>query len=387
MIPENLPIPQPGEPIPWTKLEDSLLSPEINRMKETPQDPLWHPEGNVWTHTQMVLDVLTQSEEWKNASSENRSILFLAALLHDLGKLLCTRTENSRIISPNHGRIGAKYAREILWKRFQMAGSKESQRIRETICSLIRFHSSPVHFLDSDHPEYLVLRPASDGDTALSMSNRLLAALVHADLNGRGKNTDSISSSLEALELYRQMAEEYECLDGPFPFSSPWSRFTYFSKRTEWPRTDLFDNSWGEVILLSALPGTGKDTYYRNHLSDRPMISLDTIREEMKIAPEANQNAVAGKARDRAKEFLRIKQPFVWNATNISDFIRGSVVRLCMDYGASVRIIFLEASWEETLKRNKSRKKAVPESVLDHLLAKLEPPSVREAPNVDWIIS
>lgn len=73
---------------------------------------------------------------------------------------------------------------------------------------------------------------------------------------------------------------------------------------------------------MSGLPGTGKDAYIKQNLSDLPVISLDDLRDEMKIAPEDGPDLVLARAREIAKEDLRAKRPFVWNATNIADFAR-----------------------------------------------------------------
>ena len=74
--------------------------------------------------------------------------------------------------------------------------------------------------------------------------------------------------------------------DAPFQFASDFSRYAYFSGRVDSPRIDLYDDTWGEAVLLSALPGTGKDTRIKKTFSDLPVISLDDLRDEMKIAPE-----------------------------------------------------------------------------------------------------
>ena len=138
---------------------------------------------------------------------------------------------------------------------------------------------------------------------------------------------------------------------------------------------------------MSGLPGTGKDTYIKQNLPDLPVISLDDLRDEMKIAPEDGPDLVLARAREIAKEHLRAKRPFVWNATNIADFARAPVVRLCRDYGANVRIVYLETTWNETLRRNAGRSRVVPTSVIERMLSKLEPPTVRDAPRVDWVLS
>ena len=138
---------------------------------------------------------------------------------------------------------------------------------------------------------------------------------------------------------------------------------------------------------MSGLPGTGKDAYIKRTFPDLPVISLDDLRDEMKIAPEDGPDLVLARAREIAKEHLRAKRPFVWNATNVADFARAPVVRRCRDYGATVRIVYLETTWEETQRRNASRSRVVPTSVIERMLSKLEPPTVRDAPRVDWVLS
>ncbi|MDO5567278.1 MAG: AAA family ATPase [Planctomycetia bacterium] len=380
----GIPIPSPDTSIDWEQIETSSLKPEIDAMKTTPQNPVWHDEGNVWTHTKLVAEQMIQLNDWKNAEEKVRTILFLAAILHDVGKPRSTRFIDGKITSAGHARQGTQLAREILWQRFNLAGSQEKQEIRETVCTLIRHHSKPIHLLDEPRPDFSVLSVASDGELLPLFSNRLLATLVEADLSGRV--ADNIDSSLEMLELFRITAQENLCYDSPLAFSSDISRYAYFAERTDSPAIDLYDDTWGEVTLLSGLPGTGKDYWIKKLDTQIPVISLDAIREKLRISPEDDQAPVAACAREKAKELLRAKVPFIWNATNIIQKTRSPIVRLCMDYGAAVRILFLETEWSETLRRNANREKIVPESIISHLLQKLEPPTIREAHRVKWYI-
>ncbi|MDD3586131.1 MAG: AAA family ATPase, partial [Thermoguttaceae bacterium] len=265
---------------------------------------------------------------------------------------------------------------------FSLAGTPAKQQFRETICSLIGFHSNPIPLLKEPRPGFSVLRSASDGDTVKLFTNRLLATLVQADVTGRV--ADNIDSSMELLELFRVSAQDNKCYDAPYTFSSDISRLAYFSDRIDSPLIDLYDETWGEIVLLAGLPGTGKDHLIETHGFDSPVISLDKIREKLHISPEAEQTPVLLCARDKAKEYLRAKTPFVWNATNLTPFTRNPIIRLCLDYGASVRVVFLETSWSETLRRNMNRKNVVPESVIVRLLEKMEPPKVRESHRVEW---
>ena len=107
----------------------------------------------------------------------------------------------------------------------------------------------------------------------------------------------------------------------------------------------------------------------------------------MKISPTDNQGLVVAEANKRAKELLRKKQPFVWNATNITSDIRALLIPLFEDYGASVKIVFLETDWNEQLRRNSSRKSEVPESAIKKMLSRLEPPEAYEAQTVEYHIT
>lgn len=114
------------------------------------------------------------------------------------------------------------------------------------------------------------------------------------------------------------------------------------------------------------------------------MISLDEIRRELSISPSDNQTPVVKEARERAKALLRKKQSFVWNATNLTQMVRGEQINLFESYGASVRIVHLETDWEINRERNRNREAAVPEERLKKMLSILEPPSPWEARKVEW---
>ena len=99
--------------------------------------------------------------------------------------------------------------------------------------------------------------------------------------------------------------------------------------------------------MLSGLPGVGKDTWIAGNYPHLPVISLDDIRQEMDYAPTKNQAAVAEEAHRRAKELLRKKQSFIWNATDLSFVMRQKQLSLFTSYNASVKIVYLETGWQE----------------------------------------
>ena len=92
--------------------------PEIKDLMGVPQDPEWHPEGDVFIHTGHACDALARLPEWKLAGPESRRVYMLAVLTHDFGKPATTRQEvkggRNRIVSPGHDALGGKLAQSFL---------------------------------------------------------------------------------------------------------------------------------------------------------------------------------------------------------------------------------------------------------------------------------
>lgn len=92
--------------------------PELAALRGTPQDPEWHPEGDVLAHTQHCLDALVGLTDWADAPSERRRRLSLAVLAHDFGKPATTHQAEKhgrlRWISPGHEAAGGPLAATFL---------------------------------------------------------------------------------------------------------------------------------------------------------------------------------------------------------------------------------------------------------------------------------
>jgi poly(A) polymerase len=102
----------------------AVLLPEISKLKGTPQTPDYHPEGDVFQHTMLLLGHL-------DAPSET---LAYGCLLHDVAKPICLRQEAHRITFYGHTERGAAMAEEIL-KRL-----KRSRDVWERVAYLVRNH-------------------------------------------------------------------------------------------------------------------------------------------------------------------------------------------------------------------------------------------------------
>lgn len=78
------------------------LLPELENLIGCPQEPEWHPEGDVWEHTLQTADAAANIAIRENLSKNDRGALVLAAICHDMAKPTCTIFSNGRWRSPGH---------------------------------------------------------------------------------------------------------------------------------------------------------------------------------------------------------------------------------------------------------------------------------------------
>lgn len=85
--------------------------PSLLALTRTPQNPRFHPEGDVWRHTVLVVKAMSELE----APGCDRVLLTLAALLHDIGKPLVTEiNEQGLPTSRGHAQAGPPLAMKFL---------------------------------------------------------------------------------------------------------------------------------------------------------------------------------------------------------------------------------------------------------------------------------
>jgi putative nucleotidyltransferase with HDIG domain len=95
--------------------EDGIVDavPELAALATTPQDPHWHPEGDVLVHSLWAADLAAAYSDERDIDSDRRALLVLAALFHDLGKPDTTRRKDGRIMSHGHAERGAELIRSM----------------------------------------------------------------------------------------------------------------------------------------------------------------------------------------------------------------------------------------------------------------------------------
>ena len=109
------------------------ILPEVAAMKGVEQPPEFHPEGDVWTHTLLMLEALP---------AECSPTLAFGVLLHDVGKPPTFRVAPDRIRFDNHVSVGAVMAAEIC-RRLRLSQEQTAQ-----IAALVEHH---LRFRDAPH--------------------------------------------------------------------------------------------------------------------------------------------------------------------------------------------------------------------------------------------
>jgi len=82
--------------------ELNALYPELKALQGVEQDKAYHPEGDVWTHTMMSIDAMS---ELKTGDDKKDIVLLLATLCHDLGKVKASKKIEGKISAIGHENI------------------------------------------------------------------------------------------------------------------------------------------------------------------------------------------------------------------------------------------------------------------------------------------
>jgi tRNA nucleotidyltransferase (CCA-adding enzyme) len=114
--------------------------PELAALQGCPQDPKWHPEGDVWIHTLHCLDWFAGERTGHEADD---LVVGLAVLCHDFGKPLTTTSDKGRMVSHGHEQQGAAPTRRFLERL------TNQQRLIENVIPLVLYHLRPRQLYDA----------------------------------------------------------------------------------------------------------------------------------------------------------------------------------------------------------------------------------------------
>lgn len=158
------------------------LFPELAALDGCPQEPEWHPEGDVWVHTLMVVD---QARTRIDDLDHPRQVtVMLGAVTHDFGKPATTATIEGRIRSMDHEQAGVAPAQAFLDRlNIHSLGGFD---VRHHVIGIVAHHLKPLAFFKS-------ATPVGDGAfrrLAQKVDLQLLARVAESDCRGRTGDFD-----------------------------------------------------------------------------------------------------------------------------------------------------------------------------------------------------
>ncbi|WP_419760945.1 HD domain-containing protein [Microbacterium hominis] len=155
------------------------LVPELDGLRAVPQDPQWHPEGDVLVHSLMAADIAAQlCMSRMEISPGRREIVVLAALFHDVGKPAATLIRNGLPVAPGHAELGEEL---LLAMGCRLGWPAITTR---AVACIVRNHMAPVSVVGDPTPK-AVRRLISRLEVAGS-SLEEWAIVVEADGAARG---------------------------------------------------------------------------------------------------------------------------------------------------------------------------------------------------------
>ena len=387
---------------------DLSLWPEIQALSTCPQDPEWHAEGDVLTHTDMVLAECAAIEP--EIAFRHHGVFRLACLLHDIEKPKVTVYDEilKHTIAPGHERMGGVSTRYLLR---EMEISHPQRRLVSQLVATHHLVKRAVQNFDTEGGRAFLERLAARVDT------KLLWALELADM--RGRIAVDRANQIEIVQLFRMLCEEMDIFGkAPTPWLSeedvkemPFEdslSMQYALQETHRRRllgqmTNKYEAEafcWNyaknrefpaQAIIMVGASGSGKSHYVNKMATNQnppwpgmevgwDVVSTDAIRKELYGSEEIKgDGAVFQLANERLRQCFRIHGRVVYDATNTLPDFRKKVVDLCHDYGAYVTLYVFDTSKEELKERNKQRDRQVPEEVIDKQCAKFEWPLPEEA--------
>lgn len=159
----------------------------IKELEEVEQNPKFHPEGNVFIHTMMVIDEGAKVRE----RSLNKKAFMWALLLHDIGKKPTTKFRKGKLTSYNHDIVGADMVRKFL------SHFNEEESFIEEVTALVRWHMQSLFVtknLKYQNVDAMVQEVNVNDIVLVSLSDRL----------GRGNlKSDEIRETEEQINIFK----------------------------------------------------------------------------------------------------------------------------------------------------------------------------------------
>jgi putative nucleotidyltransferase with HDIG domain len=358
---------------------------ELLPLENCQQDPTWHGEIFVLKHTNMVMaETLTQMQNLRQGFP--RIALYIAALLHDIGKPDTAQPKKNGYNSfHGHEKMGVWRAKEFLKKYFP----EYNFRQRDLILNLVEYHGHPKRMIEDKSHDDRFKR------LSLEVPTHLVYNLEIADFKGR--IAKDIPKSLISLDAFKKRCEDMGIYGTAYQIPNSkhltnlqysifrWNILMHHKKEDDQREIDriikLTDKPNPlELTLLVGVPGSGKTTY-RNTITDKRIISMDD--ERLRLCGDVNNMSknqeVFNNCFKELNKALKAGESVLVDATNRTRKVRKVLIAAARQSGASVHIIYWDLTIATLLERNAGRNKKVPDDIVWKFYKEIETPASYEA--------
>lgn len=361
--------------------------PELAALSGCPQTAEFHGEGDVATHTELVMEqVEGLLGTVGDVTGPAETILRVAAVLHDVGKPATTVEREPGCWSAHgHAEEGARIVSELFASDDDLAG-------------LPLGVAAAVHALVRDHmwtyrPEHV--SPGAAIRMAHLVDPRLLVALWRADT--RGRVCDDAAMLADQVDYAEALLADHGAdRPDPFPhvaaFTDPADleprvrrevlRAVVDGRITDPGAAAAFvaarerAGTGAALTYTIGLPGAGKSTWARSRwqpVTDGMVLSAVGARRR-------DRKAAAAVVRDQIPEVLRSGGSCLVDATHVTRSSRDRMLADAETYGASVHAVFFDVATQLSVDRQSTRpyRDAVPSDAVRAMRRELRFPSPDE---------
>lgn len=356
----------------------------VQRLKDTPQNPRYHAEGNVYNHTQLVLDHYFQYAEKNELSQSEKVIYYWAAVLHDLGKIEVTRWEWGRWRASGHEEAGVSIARDILMGRPEV-----SEAERKAILSLVRWHHIPLRWglQQRKLEDYILLgtqvdieqvglfgtfdlkgRECEDKDKVLNLASQFQQEIV--------------PQVQEALGTYQELQIRYKSLDTRqqdalwTAFSNRESKLIQQLLKINLPKRE---EKIPQVIMTIGTPRSGKSHYIEEQYPHYHRLE-STIFENNKISTQK-----LDLFKTEISSHLDKKSFLALDGSHLEVNLRQNLANHIRSEGARLQYIFFERSFAQLKVQNRLSANPLEERILQAAHKELHLPHPWEAHGIQFV--
>lgn len=326
----------------------------------------WHLEGDVWTHTMMVVSHLKRLVKYSNNPFE----LIVAGLLHDIGKPLSRefKEDKNKITFYGHSGVSTFIAAGIIKKL--VPNFTHDQVIY--VLRLINYHQ--VLFDIRDDSSYISIKKFEEKFNSMQGVELLhdVNLLRIADTRGH-ISSYSATHSEKIKEILGRLATKY---------------YPRYSSR--------YNESKPEAVIMVGIPGCGKSTYIKKYLSDHIVVSRDN--QFQKLYPNlsysdawniADQEEISKMFQNDLSEAIKSNNNIVLDLTNLTHKWRMKFINT-LKSKFSIKIIVLMPDFNIVKQRNFNRiGKVIPENVVLNMMKSFQLPFENETnhENIKYIFN